>query len=146
MASAGSQGAQVSGRVRAQDRRDHAQSDLADDPIAHDHGRIQVAVQLVAATPVAGPEPWKPNSTDPLAGTEPFQVVGVTEDPFSWPFQRFVIAVPLGIVSLTVQFEMAADPAVTRTVPTKPPFQELPRVKTAEHDLMPEGGGVVVGG
>lgn len=102
-------------------------------------------MQLATPTPVAEPEPWKPNSTDPLAGTELFQDSELTEVPLSVPFHRFVIDVPLGRVSPTVHFEMAADPAVTLTVPVKPPVQELDTVKAPEHDFVPAGGAVVGG-
>src|SRR4051794_18098719 len=48
--------------------------------------------------------------------------------------------------SVTVHFEIAADPAVTRTLPTKPPFQELATVNVAEQAALPDGGGLDGGG
>jgi hypothetical protein len=103
-------------------------------------------VQLATPTPEAEPAPWKPNSTDALAGTALFQDSELTEVPLSCPFHRFVIDVPLGMVSPTVHFASAADPAVTLTVPVKPPAQEFVTAKVPEHVFVPVVGGTLVDG
>ena len=82
-------------------------------------------MQDEAATPAAEPAPWKPNSVEAAACSEPFQERFVTVEPFCAPFQRLVIEVPDGIVRVTFQPLIAELPAVTLTEPTKPPLQEL---------------------
>jgi hypothetical protein len=47
-------------------------------------------------------------------------------DALNWPFQEFVTDVPDGSASVTVQPLIGVPPAVTVTVATNPPDQELP--------------------
>src|SRR5690349_14371970 len=60
------------------------------------------------------------------------------------PFHSWVICWPLARVQFKVQLEMAALPALTVTVPWKPPGHGLTRENVAEQ--APVAGGVVVTG
>ena len=92
-------------------------------------------MQEATERPDAVPDAWKPNSAVRPASSFPFQPTFETVLPLSEPFQRLVTAVPDGRASRTLHPEIAREPAVTRTDPTNPPFQELPTVNEAEQPL-----------
>src|SRR3954454_9070905 len=88
---------------------------------------IQLAVQVALAGGV--PVPWKPNSVLPPAGTWPLYdmlaKVTVPALPLGCAFHELVSVEPPGIGTDTDQWLIAEEPAVTRTVVTKPPVQAL---------------------
>ena len=92
--------------------------------------------------------PWKPNSVDPPAGTDPFHAAleKATEPdvPLVVAFHALLTAAPDGSDALTLHPFSGAEPAVTRTVATKPPVHWF-TVSIAEHVPL-DGGGVVGGG
>jgi hypothetical protein len=73
--------------------------------------------------------PRKPNEVDALAARFPlyeaFRTVIGDVVPVATPFQTWVTVWPLANVSRTVQPVIAAVPAVTVTLPWKPPVHEL---------------------
>src|SRR5690242_16674480 len=89
----------------------------------------------------------KPNCADAPAAREPFhdrlRTVTVGELETSSPFQSWVIDWPEPGDQVTVQPVIAAPPALTVTMPWKPPCQELAVWYVAEQP--PGAGGVVVG-
>src|SRR5690242_1149327 len=76
--------------------------------------RIRSAQDAVqdAVTPVAAPVPWKPNSADAAASSEPFQFRLDTDVPFRVPPQTVLMDVPDGRLSATLQPLIAELPAV----------------------------------
>ena len=85
----------------------------------------------VTAEAVGVPVPWKPNSTEPLAGTLPFHGAGanvvVDPDVVTWELHAFA-TVPDGSVIATLQPDSGTALAVTRTLATKPPGHWLATV------------------
>ena len=104
---------------------------------------VQTGVPLGAA-----PVPWKPNSVVPPAETRPLYATLANRTvpllPLAWAFQALLTAEPDGRVSATDQPVIAADPAVSRTVVTKPPFQALTDVLAVQP--WPPGAGELGGG
>jgi hypothetical protein len=87
--------------------------------------QLAVQVALVGGEPV----PWKPNSVLPPAESWPlYETLAkrtVPVLPLVCVFHEFVTAEPLGTGIETDQPAIAEEPAVTRTVVTKPPVQAL---------------------
>ena len=102
----------------------------------------QVGVKVPGA-PVA----WKPNSVARPEGSWPLWAAFVNRTapvvPLRVTFQELVMVAPEGSVSATDQPFTGEDPAVTRTVATKPPVQAL---TDTEAEQAPVGGGGLVGG
>lgn len=107
--------------------------------IAAGRGR-QEAVQLSVGV-VALPLAVKPNCVEPPAPSEPLydKLRTVTLEPLvvSVPFQSWVIDWPLASVQVTVQAAMGEPPAVTVTLPWKPPCHELTVWYVALHPPLP---------